>query len=62
MRLSDLCGGVSWIINRSLTSDADVNPYIVFVGIMGFAVVAILADIFLPRKRIDSISAVYFAC
>ena len=53
-------GGVSWIINTALPSDADVNPYIVFIGVMGVAVAAILGDIFIPRKRIDSISAVYF--
>ncbi|QEF99556.1 putative PIN and TRAM-domain containing protein precursor [Stieleria maiorica] len=56
-----LCaGGVSWIINTALPSDADVNPYVVFAGVMGVAVVAIMGDIFIPRKRIDSISAVYF--
>ncbi|MCD0461683.1 PIN/TRAM domain-containing protein [Roseiconus lacunae] len=56
-----LCaGGVSWIINTALPSDADINPYLVFVGIMGIAVVAIMGDIFISSKRIDSISAVYF--
>lgn len=56
-----LCaGGVSWIINTALPSDAGVNPYFVFAGVMGIAVVAIAGDIFIPRKRIDSISAVYF--
>ncbi|OYP34396.1 PIN/TRAM domain-containing protein [Rhodopirellula sp. MGV] len=56
-----LCaGGVSWIINTALPSDADINPYLVFVGIMGIAVAAIMGDIFISSKRIDSISAVYF--
>ncbi|MEM0924576.1 MAG: PIN domain-containing protein [Planctomycetota bacterium] len=53
-------GGVSWIINTALPSDGDINPYVVFIGVMGTAVAAILGDIFIPRKRIDSISAVYF--
>ncbi|KAA5539888.1 TRAM domain-containing protein [Roseiconus nitratireducens] len=56
-----LCaGGVSAIINTALPSDAEINPYLVFAGVMGTAVATILADIFIPRKRIDSISAVYF--
>jgi len=56
-----LCaGGVSAIINTALPSDAEINPYFVFIGVMGTAVATILADIFIPRKRIDSISAVYF--
>ena len=56
-----LCaGGVSWIINTALTSEDNVNPYAIFAGVMGVAVAAILGDIFVPRKRIDSISAVYF--
>ncbi|MEL6106227.1 MAG: TRAM domain-containing protein [Planctomycetota bacterium] len=56
-----LCaGGVSAIINRALPSGAGVNPYLIFTGVMGIAVAAILVDIFVPRKRIDSISAVYF--
>ncbi|MEO1615558.1 MAG: TRAM domain-containing protein [Planctomycetota bacterium] len=53
-------GGVSWIINTALPSDGDVNPYVVFIGVMGTAVAVIFGDIFVPRKRIDSISAVYF--
>ncbi|MCC9601612.1 TRAM domain-containing protein [Stieleria sp. JC731] len=56
-----LCaGGVTWIINTSLPSDADVNPYLVLVGVMGVAVAAILVDIFISSKRIDTITAVYF--
>ena len=55
-------GGVSAIINnRLLPPDAaSITPYLVFAGIMGFAIAIVVADIFVPRKRIDTISAVYF--
>tara|TARA_R110002049_G_scaffold47902_1_gene138463 strand:+ start:186139 stop:187146 length:1008 start_codon:yes stop_codon:yes gene_type:complete len=57
-----LCaGGVSAIINTSLSSDLSRSaPWLVFVGIMSLAVAVVAADIFVPRKRIDTISAVYF--
>ena len=57
-----LCaGGVSAIINSSLPSDMSGSaPWWVFIGIMALAVAVVIADIFVPRKRIDTISAVYF--
>ena len=57
-----LCaGGVSAIINTSLSSDLSRSaPWLVFVGIMSLAVAVVAADVFVPRKRIDTISAVYF--
>jgi uncharacterized protein YacL len=57
-----LCaGGVSAIINSSLPSDMSGSaPWWVFIGIMTLAVAVVVADIFVPRKRIDTISAVYF--
>jgi len=54
-------GGASAIINASLTNGlATHDPYLVFFSVMGIAAAVVLADIYVPRKRIDSISAVYF--
>ena len=36
------------------------NPYIVFIGIMLVAVMVVVVDLLTPRKRIQTISAVYF--
>jgi uncharacterized protein YacL len=56
-----LCaGGLSAIINSSLSDTSTTVPWLVFVGIMGFAIAIVVADIYAPRKRIDTISAVYF--
>lgn len=57
-----LCaGGVTAIINTSLLSDTPRSvPYLVFAGIMALAVAVVIADIYAPRKRIDTISAIYF--
>ena len=59
-----LCaGGVSAIINASFTEDSTQNPsvpYVIFGGIMALAFAVVVADIYAPRKRIDTISAVYF--
>ena len=35
------------------------NPYLVFIGIMLAAVAAVVADLLTPRKRIQTISAIY---
>lgn len=57
-----LCaGGISAIINSSLPSDGPAQtPWLVFVGTMGVAIAVVVMDIFVPKKRIDTISAVYF--
>lgn len=56
-----LCaGGVSAIINTSLSDTATTVPWLVFAGIMSMAVFVVVADIYAPRKRIDTISAIYF--
>jgi uncharacterized protein YacL len=56
-----LCaGGVSAIINTSLSDTATTVPWLVFAGIMMLAVTVVVADIFAPKKRIDTISAIYF--
>jgi uncharacterized protein YacL len=59
-----LCaGGVSAIINASFTENSPQSPtlpYLIFGGIMALAFAVVIADIYAPRKRIDTISAVYF--
>lgn len=56
-----LCtGGVSAIINTSLTDTSTSVPWLVFAGIMLLAVAVVVADIYWPRKRIDTISSIYF--
>ncbi len=35
-------------------------PWAVFVGVMAIAVTVLIIDVFVPRKRLDTISAVYF--
>ena len=58
-----LCaGGVSAIINSSLNSDggSQATPYLIFIGIMALAAAVVVGDIYVPRKRIDTISAIYF--
>jgi uncharacterized protein YacL len=56
-----LCAGsVSAIINTSLSDTATTVPWIVFAGIMTLAVAVVIADIYAPKKKIDTISAIYF--
>ena len=58
-----LCaGGVSAIINASLNAanSNEVMPWLVFIGVMALAVVVVIGDIYAPRKRIDTITSVYF--
>ncbi len=56
-----LCaGGISAIINTSLSDTSTTVPWLVFVGIMTLALGVVIADIYAPRKRIDTISAIYF--
>jgi len=56
-----LCaGGVSAIINASLEDTSTEVPWLVFVGIMLGAVGIVIADIYAPAKKIDTITAVYF--
>jgi uncharacterized protein YacL len=54
-------GGVSAIINASLPEGSGSHvPWMVFLAVMGLATLVIVGDIYAPRKRIDTISAVYF--
>ena len=57
-----LCaGGISAIINTGLPSDAHwATPWLVFAGLMGVSLAVVVGDIYIPHKRIDTISAVYF--
>jgi uncharacterized protein YacL len=56
-----LCaGGLSAIINSALTDVPRSVPWLVFVGIMSTAVAMVVVDIYAPRKRIDTISSLYF--
>ncbi len=56
-----LCaGGVSVVINSSLTDVSTATPYLIFAGIMSMALTIVVADIYAPRKRIDTISSLYF--
>lgn len=56
-----LCaGGVSVVINTSLSDTATTVPWLVFAGIMTMAVTVVIADIYAPKKEIDTISAIYF--
>lgn len=53
-------GGVSAIINTSLSDTSTTVPWIVFSSIMGGAVLVVIGDIYAPKKKIDTISSLYF--
>lgn len=57
-----LCaGGVSGVINASMPPGTHAwVPWLAFVAIMTLASAIVVADIYVPRKRIDTISAIYF--
>lgn len=56
-----LCaGGVSAIINTQLLDTSTSVPWLVFAGTMAFAVAVVIADIYAPKKKIDTISSIYF--
>ena len=52
-------GGVAIQAARTVSEHQLANPYLVFFGIMLAAVVAVVADLLTPRKRIQTISAIY---
>src|SRR5262249_13418380 len=45
---------------RIVGENSLANPYVLFVGVMLTAVIIVVADLLTPRKRIQTISAVYF--
>ncbi len=54
-------GGASAIINASLPHGTAAHvPWLVFLATVGGSGLVIVGDIYVPRKRIDTISAVYF--
>ncbi len=54
--------GLTTLFVRSdaLPSGPFVIPWVIFFGVLGLAISVILFDVYMPRKRIDTISAVYF--
>ena len=52
--------GVRMVRSGSLPHDPDWLPWAVFGGLMALAISVIVADKFLRRKQIDTLSAVYF--
>ena len=54
-------GGVSAIINSALTPENESYlPWVTFATILGTAIAVVIGDIYVPRKRIDTITSVYF--
>ena len=56
-------GGVSAIINSQLIpqeNSSAATPWLIFAGIMTLAIGIVVADIYVKRKQIDTISAIYF--
>ncbi len=54
-------GGVTAIINSSLPpGTASSVPWVTFAIILGSAIAVVIGDIYVPRKRIDTITSVYF--
>lgn len=52
-----------WLVRggtEPLKLDIDEHPFMVFLAVLGVAGVVIAADILVRRKRLDTISAVYF--
>ena len=54
--------GIATLLIGTLLNEGDPAwfPWIIFLGTLGLAAFVIAADILLPRKPIDVISAVYF--
>lgn len=52
--------GLAVRIARTVAENQMANPYLVFFGLLVAAVVLMVADILTPRKRIQTISAIYF--
>ena len=52
-------GGLALKTARTVGEYQLANPYFVFIGIMLAAIAAVVADLLTPRKRIQTISAIY---
>jgi uncharacterized protein YacL len=55
-----VAGGIATIVLNDIKDGPSWQPFAVFFGILGLAVVTILVDYLVPQKRIDTISAIYF--
>ena len=53
-------GIASYLVSISLDAENPLMPWLAFIGTTSLAGGVIAGDIFLPRKQIDTISAVYF--
>lgn len=52
--------GLGVRISQIVGAHQIANPYLVFVGVLIAAVVVLVTDLMTPRKRIQTISAIYF--
>ena len=57
-----VAGGISALINLAVQSGDSPEwvPWVIFTSIIGLAAVVIVVDLFVPAKRIDTVSACYF--
>jgi uncharacterized protein YacL len=53
-------GGMGAKAARDVSGTQVVNPAVLFVSVLGCAILIIVVDVLTPRKRIATISAVYF--
>lgn len=62
LRVVFICvsAGVATSIVQGNQSGPDWQPYAIFSGVMVMALTVIAIDVFIPRKRIEVISAIYF--
>src|SRR3954469_4837409 len=52
--------GLAVRIARIVGENQMANPYLAFVGLLVAAILIVVADVLTPRKRIQTISAIYF--
>lgn len=52
--------GLAVRISKIVGEQQLANPYLVFVGMLMLAIIFVVGDLLTPRKRIQTISAVYF--
>src|SRR5215212_9167651 len=52
--------GLAVRISQVVVARQLANPYLVFVGLLILAIVIVVVDFLTPRKRIQTISAIYF--
>jgi uncharacterized protein YacL len=52
--------GLAVRISRIVGENQLANPYLIFFGLLILAIVIVVSDLLTPRKRIQTISAIYF--